>query len=424
MRVAYLGPPGTFNDDALRAAAAGGADVERGRRADGLRRDPRRRERRRRARAGPVRELDRGLGAHDARHARARSRPSVAIVGEHDHPIRHSLIARTRARRSRRSTAVLSHPQAQRPVRALHPRAAAGRRRCARRPSTADAVRQVAESDEPWAALGAALGGASCTAARCSPRAVEDEPDNVTRFVWIAPQRHASRRRRAVADDARLLRARRRPSRRPRRGAARVLRPRGQPDADRVAATAPRAGPLHVLHRLDGRRATIRRSPRRSRGCATRPSRCGMLGSYPVARSRDSALAQAVQRPLSRTGNHAGDDGPGTGAPGRNTVAGSTGSRRPSAARAGPQRDVSSRSTSARCAAPTVLVLKSKAEILEHGKRPAALRAPRARRPGRDPADHLRHASRATSTAARSPARRCWRATRGRASTAARPSPG
>ena len=38
----------------------------------------------------------------------------------------------------------------------------------------------------------------------------------------------------------------------------------------------------------------------------------------------------------------------------------------------------------------TVLVLKSKAEIVEHGEDPPALRADGAGAPGRDPADHLR----------------------------------
>jgi prephenate dehydratase len=51
--------------------------------------------------------------------------------------------------------------------------------------STAEAVRIVATSNEPWAALGtrraAGLYGASVLA-----DAVEDEPGNATRFVWLA----------------------------------------------------------------------------------------------------------------------------------------------------------------------------------------------------------------------------------------------
>jgi prephenate dehydratase len=52
--------------------------------------------------------------------------------------------------------------------------------------STAEAVREVAASGEPWGALGAAsaAGIYGCVVLR---EAVEDTPDNVTRFVWIAP---------------------------------------------------------------------------------------------------------------------------------------------------------------------------------------------------------------------------------------------
>ncbi|MGZ5333660.1 MAG: prephenate dehydratase, partial [Solirubrobacterales bacterium] len=53
-------------------------------------------------------------------------------------------------------------------------------------PSTADAVRQVSESDEPWAALGAA-GAAELYGCSILRQGVEDEPENVTRFVWLAP---------------------------------------------------------------------------------------------------------------------------------------------------------------------------------------------------------------------------------------------
>ena len=109
----------------------------------------------------------------------------VAIAGEHDHAIRHSLIARTELPLDGIEV-ILSHPQASaqcaRFIREELPGATV-------RPaaSTADAVRMVAASDEPWAALGAASAARiyGCVVLRDG---VEDNPDNVTRFVWIAPE--------------------------------------------------------------------------------------------------------------------------------------------------------------------------------------------------------------------------------------------
>jgi prephenate dehydratase len=56
--------------------------------------------------------------------------------------------------------------------------------------STADAVRIVAESNEPWAALGNHLAAEIYNAEILSER-VEDTPENETRFVWLA--RHGDR---------------------------------------------------------------------------------------------------------------------------------------------------------------------------------------------------------------------------------------
>jgi prephenate dehydratase len=109
----------------------------------------------------------------------------VTIAGEHDHAIQHSLIARTELPLDGIEV-ILSHPQPSaqcaRFIREEVPGATV-------RPaeSTADAVRIVAASEEPWAALGAASAARiyGCVVLR---EGVEDHPDNVTRFVWIAPE--------------------------------------------------------------------------------------------------------------------------------------------------------------------------------------------------------------------------------------------
>jgi len=51
--------------------------------------------------------------------------------------------------------------------------------------STAEAVRAVASREERWAALGAA-GAAEIYGCVVLREGVEDEPDNLTRFVWVA----------------------------------------------------------------------------------------------------------------------------------------------------------------------------------------------------------------------------------------------
>jgi prephenate dehydratase len=109
----------------------------------------------------------------------------VQIVGEIVVPIHHCLIAREPVELDR-IVAVTSHPQASGQcatfLRAQVPQAA-----IVDAASTADAVRTVAERDgsEPWAALGssaaAALYGCAVLASE-----VEDPPGSQTRFVWIA----------------------------------------------------------------------------------------------------------------------------------------------------------------------------------------------------------------------------------------------
>jgi prephenate dehydratase len=182
MRVAYLGPEGTFSDDALTNAAAG-AELERMPVAtihDAIR-------------AVVDADADRALvpfenstdgSVRPTLDALAFDAPGLMIVGEHDQQISHSLIARTEVELNR-VEAVVSHPQplaqCRRFLRTQLPRAGV---RTA--PSTADAVRAVAASQRPWAALGMASAAPiyGCVVLR---EGVEDEAGNLTRFVWVAP---------------------------------------------------------------------------------------------------------------------------------------------------------------------------------------------------------------------------------------------
>ena len=182
VRVAYLGPAGTFSEDALRAAA--GEDAIEPLPAptvyDAIR-------------AVAEGEAERALvpfensveGAVRATlDALAFDLPGVAIIGEHDQAISHSLIA-ARELPLAEIEVVLSHPQASaqcaRFIRERLPRAEV---RAA--PSTAEAVREVSAREGPWAALGAASAAAIYgSVVLCE--GVEDDPDNVTRFVWIGP---------------------------------------------------------------------------------------------------------------------------------------------------------------------------------------------------------------------------------------------
>jgi prephenate dehydratase len=182
MRVAYLGPPGTFTEDALREAI-GGEQVETVPKPSVYAAII----------AVEAGDADRALvpfensieGAVSATlDTLAFDAHEVTIVGEYDLPIRHCLIAREQIPLERIEV-VLSHPQASaqcaRFIRENLPgaevRAAA---------STADAVRRVSEQEGAWAALGAAS-AARLYGAAVLRDGIEDEPDNVTRFVWVAP---------------------------------------------------------------------------------------------------------------------------------------------------------------------------------------------------------------------------------------------
>jgi prephenate dehydratase len=113
----------------------------------------------------------------------------VRIVGETVHPIRHCLIARTPLP-LRQVTRIVSHPQASgQCARYLRERLADAEVVSAA--STADAVRIVAESSEPWAALGTRL-AADLYGCVVLEAGVEDMAENHTRFVWLARRESAS----------------------------------------------------------------------------------------------------------------------------------------------------------------------------------------------------------------------------------------
>jgi prephenate dehydratase len=183
MRIAYLGPRGTFSEDALHAAV-GDKDVEAAPAAsvyDAILA----------VRQG---EADRALvpfensieGAVTATlDTLAFDADGLTLVGEYDLPIRHCLIAREKMPLAEIEV-VLSHPQASaqcaRFIRENLPEAEV---RAAF--STAEAVQTVAETERPWAALGAES-AAELYGAAVLREGVEDEPDNITRFVWVAPE--------------------------------------------------------------------------------------------------------------------------------------------------------------------------------------------------------------------------------------------
>jgi prephenate dehydratase len=113
----------------------------------------------------------------------------VRIAAEVVHPIHHCLVAASELPLER-IVRVLSHPQATAQcARYLRERLPAAERVAAT--STAEAVRTVRESGEPWAAIGSRL-SAELYGCKVLAEAIEDHADNLTRFVWLAPAGAAS----------------------------------------------------------------------------------------------------------------------------------------------------------------------------------------------------------------------------------------
>ena len=215
------------------------------------------------------------------RSTRSRARPATCDRGRGraaDPPLP------DRARRARRSRSSASSPtpRRHRSAPASCARHLPGAERVASG-STAEAVRTVVESDEPWAAIASEL-AAEMYDAKVLAAGIEDEAGNETRFVWLAPEGY----------DRALGRSDARPrsssaastTSRPARSSTsyRALLARHQPDEDRVAA-APcrRPRPLSLLRgpRRRGRRSARRRSPHRARHARARDEGSGLVSGEP-----------------------------------------------------------------------------------------------------------------------------------------------
>ena len=183
MRVSFLGPAGTFTEDALREAAPAGGDIE-------LARMPTVHdailavERGESERAFVPFENSIEGSVRSTLDTLAFETEEVTIVGEHDFRVHAHLIAREGVELGD-VAAVLSHPQPLAQCAGfLREKLPGVERRSVS--STAEAVRMVGESVRPWAAIGARAAADlyGCVVLR---EGIEDEADNVTRFVWIAP---------------------------------------------------------------------------------------------------------------------------------------------------------------------------------------------------------------------------------------------
>ena len=181
IRVAYLGPAGTHSDEALRASAPPGAvatpyptiydavmavqegDVERA--------------------LVPIENALEGSVAVTLDTLTVEA-DRVRIQAEVVHPIHHCVLAGEELSLSKVER-VVSHPQATaqcaRFLREHLPHA-----EHVSAPSTADAVLSVCRSGDGSVALGSSL-AAELYGCHIVARNVEDHPDNVTRFVWLAP---------------------------------------------------------------------------------------------------------------------------------------------------------------------------------------------------------------------------------------------
>jgi prephenate dehydratase len=181
LRVAYLGPAGTHSEEALRASAPAEieaipyptiydavmavkeGDVERA--------------------VVPIENALEGSVAVTLDTLTAEAE-GIRIAAEVVHPIHHCVVAAKEISLSNVER-VVSHPQATAQCARFLGEHLPGAEHVSA-PSTADAVLTVCRSDDRSVALGSSL-AAELYGGHVVAENVEDHPDNVTRFVWLAP---------------------------------------------------------------------------------------------------------------------------------------------------------------------------------------------------------------------------------------------
>ncbi len=201
MRVGFLGPAGTFSEEALcRSSASLGVPQDAERVALPTIRDV--------VLAAASGDVDRAVvpienslegSVDEALDTLLHDAPRARIVGEVVLPVRYALIARSGVAQDQ-AEVVLSHPQAlaqcSRFLREQMPSA-----RAEATASTAEAVRAAVASKRPACALGTPL-AASLYGGSVLREGIEDEDANFTRFVWLSAGQHCVEPTEGHAGDA------------------------------------------------------------------------------------------------------------------------------------------------------------------------------------------------------------------------------
>ena len=302
MKVAYLGPAGTFTEDALHEAA-GSAEFESLRTPtvhDAILAV----ERGEAERAFVPFENSIEGSVRSTLDTLALETEAVTIVGEHDFAVRaqpdRPRGGRARARSRRSSPTPSRLPSARASCASSCPASNGGaspapRRRCGWSASRRGPGRRSGR------ASAAELYG--CVILR---EGIQDEADNVTRFVWIAPRRDRGRRAAGawktslvfseLGEDhpGALVEA-----------LQRVLEPRGQPTrGSSRGRCAAGSGRYMFFCDLEGGEDDAA-SPRRSRRSGPRPNRCGSSAPIPSA-ERETQVPAGVRRIRERYGARLG----------------------------------------------------------------------------------------------------------------------